>query len=288
MELTRSLVWADYLAAKFAEVFLLTARVSRMCLPLGINHLRMGEWHNGTLVDKPVHLKRTLLEPTDDPETLQERASTFWCAVMCDRIASASTGWSLSLPDSEITTLLPAPTPFYPTTDLHLSPLSLHSPSFLITHPPHLIGTRQLHLKAIVLMGNVLHYLSTAPFPIGMGVHVLPPGQDLRSTPAFKKLERNIEDFQGSVPRWMQDLAQHANVDTNVALVHSIPHISMILLHEPLATDQEGCVSMERCRVAAEAVRDSAVMLYSTSFELGLLSPFIRKWVPTVVHSTTH
>lgn len=118
---------------------------------------------------------------------------------------------------------------WYPATDLHLNPLSIHSPSFLITHPPHLVGTRQLHLKAIILMGHILHYLSTAPFPIGMGVHQLPPGHDIRETATFRKLERSIEEFQGSVPREMQDLGEHANLDSNVCLVFSIPHVSELL-----------------------------------------------------------
>lgn len=78
---------------------------------------------------------------------------------MADRFASASTGWAMSLDETDITTLLPSPSHMYPDTDLASSPLSPRNPNFLISHPPYLVEGFQLFMKAVVLLGRVVTFL---------------------------------------------------------------------------------------------------------------------------------
>lgn len=137
------------------EVWLSCGLATRIVTPLGLNHL--------SSVDSPKDstgmTKPNLLPPTSDEEELHERSVTFWLAFMADRFASASTGWAMSLDETDITTLLPSPGNIYPETDLSASPLSPRNPNFLISHPPHLVEGFQLFMKAVVLLGRVVTFL---------------------------------------------------------------------------------------------------------------------------------
>lgn len=204
---------------------------------------------------------------------------TFWLAFMADRFASASTGWAMSLDETDITTLLPSPTNLYPDVDLAASPLSPRNANFLISHPPHLVQGFQLHMKAVVLLGRIVTFLQRSPTPTAWKVGAPDEREapfDLRTTREFKQLDADAVTFRLSIPREYQNILQWANEDNRLCLVFALPHTTTILLHEPFCTMQEGDVSMARCLLSARAILEAIYSLWSSSFEIGHLSPFIN------------
>lgn len=113
---------------------------------------------------------------------------------------------------------------------------------------------------------------------------------------AFKKLDADTVTFRLSVPREFQTMQQHANPDNRMCLIFSVPHASTILLHEPFCSMTPGCPSLARCLLSAKAILESIYTLWSesfrrcssctgfndafalagSSFEIGLLAPFVN------------
>ncbi|ORY60382.1 hypothetical protein BCR35DRAFT_198117 [Leucosporidium creatinivorum] len=273
----------SYSSARFGEVWLECAQATRLAVPLGLNHIRASN-SKAELTWTTKHLKTSMLPPTNEDDQMFERSVTFWYAFVCDRFASASTGWASSLEEADVTSLLPAPPGFeYPSENLNSSPLSLHNPHFFTSHPPHLVQSLQLYLKAVVLMGRVVSWLQRSPSPIGVGINNGPPrhvpaagSRDPRDSPEFQGLDNALVAFQLSIPREYHQAELHAASDTRVSLVHAIPHASVILLHEPFVTMQEDDPSMKKCSVAAREILKAIVTLYSSSFDIALLVPFIN------------
>ncbi|KAL8279936.1 hypothetical protein RQP46_007786 [Phenoliferia psychrophenolica] len=280
-------LWS-FTAARFVEVWVYIGLATRLSTPLGLNHIRAVQlWNDGTSGDRPPHMKANILPATGDEEELYERAATFWLGVVCDRFASASTGWSMGIDELDITSLLPSPGSTYSTGDLMSSPLSPHNPSFIMSHPPHLVHCFQLYLKAVILLGRVVSFMQRAPSPVGMGPNAPDPRRnpssqpnpgskpvDLRTTPEFKALDADAVTFRLSVPREMQ-ASMHTSADVRMVLVFVVPHITTILLHEPFCTLAEDDVSLARCLLSARAVLEMVYTLLGTSFEVSLLPPFI-------------
>ncbi|KAK4051406.1 hypothetical protein OIV83_002890 [Microbotryomycetes sp. JL201] len=273
----------SYQNARFGEVWLECAQATRLAVPLGINHLRSSGVIKRAKWQK--HLKTSMLQPTEDESDLFERSITFWFAFTCDRFASASTGWATSLDEEDVTTLLPAPPGNkYPTENLNESPLSVHNPHFLTSHPTHLVQTLQLYLKSVVLMGRVVTFLQRSASAIGVGPN---NGKrnltespfasiDPRESVLFKQLDSDLTAFRNSIPRQYQHVSLQAHSDALISLVHAIPHASTILLHEPFVTMAETDPSMVKCVASARAILETIFTLYSSSFELSLLVPFIN------------
>jgi hypothetical protein len=76
-----------------ADLWLMVGNATRICTPLGLNHLRAASDEP----EQPAHYKGYLIQGTDDQEELYERAMVFYIALMADRYSSASTGWATSL-----------------------------------------------------------------------------------------------------------------------------------------------------------------------------------------------
>lgn len=103
----------------------------------------------------PNRFKMHLIPPPKDDAELHERSINCWYAFMSDRMATACTGWAHSIDEADIVSLLPTNAPSALCGDYDTSPLSPRSSSFFLAHPPHLVGPKQLELKAIILLGRV-------------------------------------------------------------------------------------------------------------------------------------
>ncbi|KAM0751551.1 hypothetical protein T439DRAFT_324738 [Meredithblackwellia eburnea MCA 4105] len=273
----------SFTTSRFVEVWLYTGLATRIATPMGLNHLRATLDDADSNIDRPPHMKANLLPPIKDEEELFERSATFWLAIVCDRFASASTGWAIGLDDKDITSLLPSSGPNYTNGDLASSPLSTHNASFLMSHPPHLVQCFQLYIKAIVLLGRVVGFMQRCPTPIGMGANHPDPRRnpntpgvsvDLRTTADFKRLDADAVTFRLSIPREFSGTAAHTNADVRMVLVFIVPHVATILLHEPFCTMQDADVSLARCLMSARAILESLYSLWGTSFDVSLLPPF--------------
>lgn len=93
------LCFVAYTGAKFIEVWMLCGLATRLILPLGLNHIRPSPapLPNSQMFKYSAEGRPSLLPATEDEGELHERSCTFWLAFICDRYASASTGWALSL-----------------------------------------------------------------------------------------------------------------------------------------------------------------------------------------------
>lgn len=79
----------------------------------------------------------------------------------------------MSLYSSDISTPLPSLSGEFPSDDFELamSPLSIHNPSFFVSHPPHLVGPTQFMLKSLVLLGEVITFIQRRPSPFGLNIN---------------------------------------------------------------------------------------------------------------------
>ncbi|KAK4057271.1 hypothetical protein OIO90_001768 [Microbotryomycetes sp. JL221] len=287
----------SYQNARFGEVWLECAQATRLAVPLGINHLR--SCGPGKRPKWSKHLKTSMLQPTEDEDELFERSITFWfgeqgdfaifaqclsltliAAFTCDRFASASTGWATSLDEEDVTTLLPSPTGNkYPVDHLNESPLSVHNPHFLTSHPSHLVQTLQLYLNSHETLKPAGSASAIGVGPNNGKIHMSESpfaSIDPRESVLFKQLDQDLIAFRNSIPREYQHVSLQAHTDALISLVHAIPHASTILLHEPFVTMSETDPSMTKCVNSARAILDTIFTLYSSSFELSLLVPFIN------------
>ncbi|KDE07907.1 hypothetical protein MVLG_01817 [Microbotryum lychnidis-dioicae p1A1 Lamole] len=272
-----------YTAGKFAKVWLQVARLTRIIVGLGLNHVRAAtRGKDGVLRDRFLHMKQSVLPPTDDPEDLYERATACQMAFLADKIATASTAWACSLDEADITTLIPPPHGVsYPAKDLDTSPLSSWNANFFVDHPPGLVGVFQIYLKCTYLLGRVTTFLSRAPYPIGMSLARMKTDgskltvSDIRNSETFRRLEATIRQFQQSVPREIQNIYTSPNADSRLALIFAIPHVCLIMLHEPFVMLVEDDDSFAKCITSARAILNSVYTLCGSSFEIGGLAPFL-------------
>lgn len=142
----------------------------------------------------------TLLDPPVDDQDKYERAHTFWLSFMLDRMASSYTTWAMSYSEGDVTTMLPNESiivqPDVPRPG-SVESLSVHSPSFFVSHATPAISSFQLMIKAVILLGRTITFLQRSPWPVGSHLAdptaAQPPATDsypdLRLTQPFKKLD---------------------------------------------------------------------------------------------------
>ncbi|BGP25902.1 C6 transcription factor [Rhodotorula toruloides] len=277
------LTYFCYTEGKFADLWLMVGNATRICTPLGLNHLRAASDEPA----QPAHNKGYLIQGTDDQEELYERAMVFYNALMADRFSSASTGWATSIDEEDYTTPIPSLARRQPTSPLELSALSPRNPNFWIAHPPHLVGPLQLFLKAIILLGKAVQFTQRAPHVLRSAAEAMSlndPIKDVRSTDAFKRIDAMIATFLASIPREYQfthrqtpGVTPNVLTETRLCLTHAMSHNAIILLHEPWvnsAGDQDE--SMRKCLTSANEILNTIFVIIGTSYEVSRLSPFIN------------
>ncbi|KAM0786648.1 hypothetical protein ACM66B_002097 [Microbotryomycetes sp. NB124-2] len=277
LQATIMLCMYSYSTARFVEVWLGCGLATRIATPLGVNHLKPASESSGGFLS--AMRKPNLLPPTDDQEELHSRAVTFWLAFMADRFSSASTGWATSLDETDISTILPSSTGVYSLGNTETSILSPRHPHFLISHPPEHIQGFQLNIKAVILFGRVVNYLHRVPTSTAWKVgnpKMREPPMDLRMTPEFKQLDADAVSFRLSLPREYANITPRVTDDNRTCLIFALPHTATIMLHEPFATTKDDDLSMTRCVMSAKAILEAIYGLFSTSFDVGLLCPFIN------------
>lgn len=285
----------SYTSARFVEVWLYCGLATRIASPLGLNHIE-------SLIDEA-----QVFGPLDEDnmfhkgpapascvpmteEDKQEQAHTFWLAFTCDRLAAACTGWASSMPEDEVSTLLPKPktTPgsIQPITSEELEQLSLSSPTFFTSNALPLVNAVNLQYKSVVLLGRVCSFLRSAPWPLGADIikgarnyraGVRQNIADIPNSPEFKKLDALIVAFRLSFPKEYKNVLKRDDTGAvEIALVsaHVIPHAATILLHEAFC-EQEEDVSMQRCLTSARAILSIIYLLWDINYDVSMLQPFV-------------
>ncbi|GAA6045412.1 hypothetical protein RTBOTA2_003684 [Rhodotorula toruloides] len=255
---------------RFSRGYIDTATAVRICTSLGLNHD-----HPGT-ADLPVGsflAHRTLLPPPRDEEEAQERAVAWWFAWTCETFSMASTGWACCIDERDVTVLLPAAGPRGDDAQ-DREALYLHSPSFFVTNPPHLVRLVQINLKVTVLMNRVCTFVhrTSALANATPDRQPLNPADfpKIRSSPAFTKLEAALENFGRKAPAQLVTL-----LEPEAFLCPSLVATSVILLHERFCTSEEGDPSMVKCTEAANNIVANMQVLNSASFHPRQIPPFL-------------
>ncbi|BGP13549.1 hypothetical protein JCM10213v2_001475 [Rhodosporidiobolus nylandii] len=280
-----------YTSAYFTDLWQLAGLCTRLCTPLGLSHLDAWDFNRGVCGPpgedwgKRVRfVERRELLP--QPQTLDEhwrRSVTFWMAFAVDRFASASTDWSTSIDEKDISTHLPcAATMPMPTLNIdrttgQIPSLSISSPTFFEdTSAP--IGSLGTYIKATILLGRVVNFLQRLPrarcADIGDTCTNVKAG--IKKLPEFVELDVALSRFKASHSANFYD-ATGTQIDGFLASAYAIPHVATILLHEPFTErlDQSPTSSLARCLAAAKCVVNSMFILYQSSYDLGGCDPFL-------------
>ncbi|GAA5840455.1 hypothetical protein JCM11251_006565 [Rhodosporidiobolus azoricus] len=291
LQATILLCYIAYLTCSFTDLWLLSGTATRLCTPLGLSHLDAWDFEHARCgrvgEDWGVRVRfaerKHLMPP---PQTLDEhwrRSVTFWLAFAVDRWASASTDWSTSIDEKDISTHLPCAAPMsMPSLAIdrrtgQIPSLSISSPTFL-TDLSAPIGPLGLYIKATVLLGRVVNYLQRLPRArcVDVGGNCAEVKARLKATPEFIELDVALSQFKATHSANFYD-ATGSSIDGFRTSAYVIPHIATILLHEAF-TDRQAqgsTASNARCLIAAKCVVNAMFVLYQSSSDLGGCDPFL-------------
>ncbi|GAA5992380.1 hypothetical protein JCM10908_000454 [Rhodotorula pacifica] len=255
---------------RFSRAYIDTSIAVRICTSLGLNHN----------IFVPNHLPlssflahRTALPPPQDEEEARERSVTWWFAYTVETFSAAATGWACCIDERDITTLVPAAGPVGDD-PMAREALYLHSPSFFVTNPPHLVRLVQINLKVTVLLNRVCTFVSrtTALANATPERSALQPSEfpKIRSSPAFTKLESALENFGRKAPAQLVAL-----LEPEAFLCPSLVATSVIILHERFCTSDHNDPSMLKCLEAANSILQNMQVLNNASFHPRQIPPFL-------------
>jgi len=200
--------------------------------------------------------------------------------IVFDRIASVG-GWIHGVDERDIGTELPLRNEdFESSVHVPSNPQDLATPDIFTRHPPQYTDPFILLIKAVMLFGKVTDYnvrsnlrAPTAPSK----------NQNPFFLPGFKELDTLVcSEFFDSLPQiyknnsGINDGAEGSTVDTDLYMIHIIPHAATITLHNPyLDFNDLQCVSTARCVNSARCILGAYYMLSATSLDISRLHPFV-------------
>ncbi|GAA6042228.1 hypothetical protein JCM8097_005105 [Rhodosporidiobolus ruineniae] len=291
LQATILLSYVAYTTCTFSDLWLLSGLTTRLCTPLGLSHLDPWDFETGHCgpagEDWGVRVRfverRELMPKVRTLDEHWRRSVTFWAAFAVDRWASASTDWSTSIDEKDISTHLPCMATM-PMPGLRIDrrtgqipSLSIKSPSFLEdTSAP--VGSLGLYIKATVLLGRVVNFLQRLPRArcIDVGQSCWDVKEALKQSPEFVELDVALSKFKATQSAKFFD-ATGTFIDGFLTSAYVVPHVATILLHEAMTDrlDQSPSSSLARCLAAAKCVVNSMFILYQSSYDLGGCDPFI-------------
>ncbi|TFY75169.1 hypothetical protein EWM64_g8842 [Hericium alpestre] len=285
--------WWYWGHAKWVELFMISAHALRTCVPLGLN--------TSTPFQSIADSLRapTILPPPEDITEEEMRRNTFWLAYSMERQHGCSNGWALSLDESDVTQMLPVKGELFDfgtpaTPDIRQWS---HTKNVLLTHPDDQTDSFTLYIKGNMLLSRVkaynLRFRSKRfkgdedvaydpsyanywePHHTAEGYPTKDLSTDPRRTPLFVEIDRIAMSFRASFPHHLRNPMPDGVVDSHLYTAHLIPHVAIILLHDPHAhVGSAGCMSAFKILEAARAVLDLIYAVQSTSYDITLLDYF--------------
>ncbi|KAH8835153.1 hypothetical protein DL96DRAFT_1573060 [Flagelloscypha sp. PMI_526] len=267
------LSWYFYQEGRWVEVWIFASFQTRVAIPLRLNY-------PGTFSTHGNNAPGAYLAPPKDFRDLESRRRTWWMTIFFDRIASVG-GWVHSVDERDIGTELPLRDIDYEMQNpVPSNPQDLSSPDLFLHHPPQYTDSFLLLLKSVLLFGRVTDYnvrgnlrAPTAPSS----------SQNPFYLDGFEALDKLVcVDFLESLPalykhnNGVTDAPEGNSLDTNLYMVHIIPHAAAITLHNPYIdfTNPE-CISTARCVQSARCILGAYYMLSATSLDITRLHPFV-------------
>ncbi|KAJ7293658.1 hypothetical protein C8J57DRAFT_1269605 [Mycena rebaudengoi] len=267
------LSWYFYQEGRWVEVWIFAGFLTRVAVPLRLNY-------PGTFTTHGNNSPGAYLAPPRDFRDLESRRRTWWMTIVFDRIASVG-GWIHAVDERDLGTELPLRnTDFESEVAVPSNPQDLSTPDVFIRHPPQYTDSFLLLIKAVMLFGRVTDYnvrgnlrAPTAPSK----------NQNPFFLEGFKELDKLVcTDFLESLPQIFKnnsgvtDAAEGCALDTDLYMVHIVPHAATITLHNPyLDFTDPSCASTSRCVNSARSILGAYYMLSATSLDITRLHPFV-------------
>ncbi|KAF9499743.1 hypothetical protein BDN71DRAFT_1441313 [Pleurotus eryngii] len=267
------LSWYFYQEGRWVEVWIFASFQTRVAVPLRLNY-------PGTFSTHGNNSPGAYLAPPKDFLDLESRRRTWWMTIVFDRIASVG-GWIHAVDERDLGTELPLRNiDFESEVAVPSNPQDLSTPDIFTRHPPQYTDSFILLIKAIMLFGRVTDYnvrgnlrAPTAPSK----------NQNPFYLEGFESLDKLVAtDFLDSLPHIFKtnngvtDAPEGSSLDTDLYMVHIIPHAATITLHNPYLdfTDPNN-VSSSRCVNSARCILAAYYMLSATSLDITRLHPFV-------------
>lgn len=274
------LTWYYWAHARWCDVYLASSCVMRLSVAEGL--CSCPPFHTIANSTRPLSLLPRATTVIED----EMRRNAFWLAYCAERLHGCGNGWALCLDDMDVSQLLPIRGDQF----LHgsFSPpgnrLWSHSKEIFHRHLGDQTDPFVLYVKAAMLISRVKNFnlryrarqyagdVSTIPSDTSNPLHP----NDPRKTAAFIELEGDIASFRRSFPKNLSDPIKGNTVDSHLYTACLVPHIALILLHEPHAElDHEGCMSARRILDSARGSLDLIYAIMSTSYDVSLLDNFV-------------
>lgn len=267
------LAWYFYQEGRWVEIWIFAGFQTRVAIPLRLNYPGTFSTHNTTSTGG-------YLPPPKDLRDLESRRRTWWTTIIFDRIVSVG-GWIHAIDERDIGTELPLRGEDFDSEQLMPSnPQDMCTEDVFTTHLPKYTDSFLLLIKAIMMFGRVTDFnvrgnlrAPTAPSKF----------QDPFELTGFADLDRLVyNDFLENLPSMFKMTSanelpgNHGSVDTDLYMVHIIPHAATITLHNPyLDLTNLNRLSTSRCINAARAILSAYFKLSETSLDISRLHPFV-------------
>ncbi|EIN14198.1 hypothetical protein PUNSTDRAFT_58483 [Punctularia strigosozonata HHB-11173 SS5] len=266
------LSWYFYQEGRWVEVWIFAGFQTRVAIPLRLNY-------PGTFTTQGNASPGAYLAPPRDMLDLECRRRAWWMTMIFDRIVAVG-GWLHSVDERDIGTELPLRNEDFLTIEAHVpsNPQDLASKDVFVWHPPQYTDSFLLLLKSVMLFGKVTDYNVRSNLR-----STSPPSknQDPFHLPGFEDLDKLVcTDFLENIPQgYKQNYGVGdvtTGVDTDLYMVHIIPHAATITLHNPyLDFSNQQSASTARCIQAAREILSAYYILSATSLDITRLHPFV-------------
>jgi len=271
------LSWFLYAEGRWVEVWIFCSFQIRVAIPLRLNHPK-------TFTSYGSASPGAYLAPPKDQTDLEMRRRTWWMSVIFDRIVSVG-GWIHGIEEQRIATEFPLRmSDFEAYVTVQDNPQDLRSPDLYTSHPAQYTDSFLLLIKAVMLFGKVTDMNTDYQLS-----HPSSPRRtdDPYERPGFPELDElvAVQFLRSLPPEYGHCLSckPHADfgmiLDTDLYLVHVVPHAATITLHNPYITFEDPASrSTARCSDSADAILNTLLQLYQlpdhTTY-LTKLHPFV-------------
>jgi len=265
------------------------AQAIRAAVPLGLN------------VDTPFSpLSDSIRTPSliPPPESVLEaevRRNTFWLLYSMERMGGCSNGWALSLDDLDVSQLLPVKGLYFELGTTWSGSERQHAlgKDILLLHPEDQVDAFTLYIKGSILLSRVKSFnlRFRAKRYLGDTAYTFSPtytevwekgndgaldvATDPRRTSGFIEIDHIASMFRQSFPLHLRSPIRDGRVDSHLYTASLVPHLAIILLHDPYAhVSSPGCVSAFKILEASRHILDLIYAVCSTSFDITLLDFF--------------
>ncbi|EGO27168.1 hypothetical protein SERLADRAFT_366694 [Serpula lacrymans var. lacrymans S7.9] len=267
------LAWYFYQEGRWVEVWIFAGFQTRVAVPLRLNY-------PGTFSTQGYSFSGGYLPPPKDFRDLESRRRTWWMTIIFDRIVSFG-GWLHAIDERDLGTELPVRgQDFEAEQPIPSNPQDMSREDIFTSHFPRYTDPFLLLIKAIMLFGRVTDFNVRS----NMGAPTAPSkNQNPYMLQGFGELDDLVySNFLGNLPQMYRnnygvtDAPSGSALDTDLYMVHIIPHAASITLHSPyLDFNDMQRTSTDRCVSATQSILTAYYMLSATSLDITRLHPTI-------------